>query len=213
MGVLMLLSGVVAGIIALFGLFYKFWFLRDPLRLAPSGNNIISPADGKIIEIKEIHPDSKGDIKKGKGVIQTVYSDTILHGKSGYLITIFMTPFDVHYQRAPYDGKVVYSKHKKGQFRSAEKPRPQNENNQILIRTRLGNMKVIQVSGFIARRIVSFVKENQNIKKGQKIGMIRMGSQCCLIIPKMTHKMKAELKIKKGDRLKAGETIIMSLGK
>jgi len=93
---------------------------------------------------------------------------------------------------------------------TAEKPRPENENNQILIKTNIGSMKVIQIAGFIARRIVCFVKKSQNIKKGQKLGLIKLGSQVCLIMPDVKG---MELKIKKGDKLKAGETIVASLGK
>lgn len=197
---------VIVALAALLILFYKFWFLRDPLRLAPNSNSITAPADGEVIDIRKMDGADKTEIRKGKGSIEALLSDMPKHC---YLITIFMTPFNVHYQRAPYDGKVTDVAYTKGKFATAEKPRPENENNQILIKTKIGNMKVIQIAGFIARRIVCFVKKNQNIKKGQKLGLIKLGSQVCLIMPDVKG---MELKIKKGDKLKAGETIIASLG-
>ena len=209
MSVLMLVLEVIAGLIVVFGLFYRFWFLRDPLRLAPSGSNIVSPADGKVIEIRKVNCRNSRNgstaIRKSNGMI---YSDVSDVAKDCWIITIFMTPLNVHYQRAPYEGKIISTKHTRGTFKSAEKPRPENENNQILIKTSVGNMKVIQIAGFIARRIVCFVKKNEKIKKGQKLGIIKLGSQVCLIMPASN---KINLKIKKGDKVKAGETIIAAI--
>lgn len=199
MGILTALLEVIAGLVIAFLLFYRFWFLMDPVRKIPQGNNIVSPADGKVIDIKEVK--GNAEINKGKGVIEANAK------KRSYMITIFMTPFDVHYQRAPYDGVVEDIKYTKGKFRSAEKPRPGNENNQILIKTGIGEMTVIQIAGFIARRIVCFVKKNQKIKKGEKIGLIKLGSQVCLVMPVIKNK----LLVKTGDKVKAGETIIAEL--
>ena len=202
MGILTAVLWVIVALAALLILFYRFWFLRDPLRVTPDGNSITSPADGRIIDIKGVDGKGVAEIRKGRGAIKTMLSDI---AGDCHIITIFMTPFDVHYQRAPYDGKVTNVAYTKGKFATAEKPRPQNENNQILIETRIGNVKVIQIAGFIARRTSCFVKKNQKIKKGQKIGLIKLGSQVCLIMPR-TKKLK--LKVKKGDKVKAGESVI-----
>lgn len=202
MGVLIAFLAAIMGLAVLLILFYKLWFLRDPERHPPKGNNIVSPADGRIIEIKEITQAGKQKVRKGIGEIET-------ESKKGCMITVFMTPFNVHYQRAPYDGKVIDIKYTKGKFLTAEKPRPENENNQIMISTKIGAIKVIQIAGFMARRIVCFAKKNQNIKKGQKIGLIKIGSQICLFMPKTK---KIRLLVKIGDKVKAGETVIAELG-
>lgn len=190
------------GLAVLLILFYRFWFLRDPERHPPKGNNIVSPADGRIIEIKEIAQAGKQKVKKGIGEIEA-------ESGKGYMMTIFMTPFNVHYQRAPHDGRVTGIKYTKGEFLTAGKPRPENENNQITLSTRIGAIKVIQIAGFMARRIVCFARNNQNIKKGQKIGLIKLGSQVCLIIPKTG---KTRLSVNAGDKVRAGETVIAELG-
>lgn len=219
---ILIILEVIAATAVLLGLFYRFWFLRDPVRIVPKGDNIVSPADGKVIEIRELCGGCDGwakrtEIRKGRGIVDARADDVLGHGKNrgkdekggkkGYLITIFMNPFDVHYQRAPYDGTVIYTKHKAGSFRSAGRPRPENESNQILISTRIGRMKVIQIAGFIVRRIEHFVRNNQKIKKGQKIGLIRLGSQVCLMMPKAGLK----LKVREGQKVRAGESIIAEM--
>ena len=78
-----------------------------------------------------------------------------------------------------------------------------NESNEIVMMTKLGKIKIIQIAGFLARRIKCFIKEKQNVNKGERIGMISLGSQVSLILPD-----KIRLRVKIGDRVKAGETII-----
>ncbi|MFO8016025.1 MAG: phosphatidylserine decarboxylase [Candidatus Woesearchaeota archaeon] len=207
MSILTIILLTIITIALLLLLFYRFWFLRDPLRCVPSGHNIVSPADGRIIELRRINGSKsrKANIRKGKGTIEARLKDTV---QKGYLITIFMTPFDVHYQRAPCEGKITGVKYTEGSFRSADKPRPENENNQILMKTGAGNIKVIQIAGFMARRIDCFVKKNQKIKKGQKLGLIKLGSQVTLIMPSRSGDRDINPRVKKGERVKAGETII-----
>ncbi|MBS3102245.1 phosphatidylserine decarboxylase family protein [Candidatus Woesearchaeota archaeon] len=181
-------------------------FYRDPERKIPKGNNIVSPADGRIIRIIKINSNEKIKIKKGiLGKIETLTKDV---AKECYLVSIFMSPFDVHINRAPIDGKIKKIKYEKGRFFSAfnfEKSL-KNEKNEILIESKIGNVKAIQIAGFLARKIKCFVKENQKINKGQKIGAIVLGSQVSLVIP-----AKITLKIKIGDKVKAGSTIIAGL--
>ncbi len=186
----------------LFLLFYKFVFLRDPKRGIPSGNNIVAPADGKIINIVRI---SRGDLKINKGLIGKVdvlCSDVI---KEGYLISIFMSLFDVHVNRAPIGGEVVGVKHRKGKFFMAFDVEKSflNESNEIVMKTKIGKIKIIQMAGFLVRRIECFVKENQKINKGERIGRIVIGSQVSLILPN-----KVSLLVEKGDKVRAGETIV-----
>jgi len=186
-------------------------FYRDPKRIIPEGDNIVAPADGKIIRIIKISSNNKKNNNKIKikkpllGKIETLTNDV---GKDCYLISIFMSPFDVHINRAPIGGVIKKIKYSKGRFFAAYnlKKSLQNEKNEILIsNNKIGNVKVIQIAGFLARKIKCHVREKQNINKGQKIGAIVLGSQVSLIIP-----AKAKLKIRLKDRVKAGETIIAS---
>lgn len=191
----------IISLFVLFLLFYKSIFLRDPERKIPFGDNLVAPADGKIINIIKI--DKKNlKVKKGFGRINILCSDII---KEGYLISIFMSLFDVHVNRAPIDGEVLSVKHRKGKFFMAFDIKKSffNENNEIIIKTRIGKIKIIQIAGFIARRIECFVEKNQKINKGDKIGRIIIGSQVSLILPK-----KVKLLVKKGDKVIAGETML-----
>lgn len=189
-------------IIILFLLFYKFIFLREPKRRIPSGDNIVAPADGKIINIIKIGKEKLG-IKKGLiGKVNVLCSDVT---REGYLISIFMSLFNVHVNRAPIDGEVISIKHDKGRFFMAFDIKKSffNESNEIIMKTKIGKIKIVQIAGFIARRIECFVKEKQKINKGDKIGRIVMGSQVSLILPN-----RVNLLVKAGDRVKAGETIL-----
>ncbi|MBU0628149.1 MAG: phosphatidylserine decarboxylase [Nanoarchaeota archaeon] len=198
---------VFASVILLFLLFYLFIFLRDPERGVPIGDNIVAPADGKVIKVIKLENISEMKIEKGVlGKIKTLVSDTC---KEGYLITIMMDIFNVHVQRAPVEGKVISTKYVNGSFKNAVygdkfENGLLNEKNEIIIENRkIGKIKVIQIAGIVARRIVCFVRKNQKINKGQKIGMIKFGSQVCVIFPD-----KVKLSVKEGDNVKAGETVL-----
>ncbi|MBI3035003.1 phosphatidylserine decarboxylase [Candidatus Woesearchaeota archaeon] len=180
-------------------------FYRDPKRQIPKGNNIVAPADGKIISIIDT---SKKDIKIKKGLfgkIKTMANDV---ANQCYVISIFMSPLDVHINRAPIQGVVKSIKYTKGKFFKAydiEKSL-QNEKNELIIENKRLKVKVIQIAGFLARRIKCYAKKNQKVNKGQKIGMIALSSQTTLIVPK-----GVDLKVKVSDKVKAGETAIAAL--
>jgi len=189
--------------VLLFFIFYKFIFLRDPKVEIPSGRNIVSPADGKIVNIMEI---KSSEIKIKKGFIGKIHALSSDIGDRCYLISIFMSLFNVHINRAPIEGEVLSVKHTKGSFFMAfdiEKSLC-NEKNEIIMKTKIGKIKIIQIAGFLVRRIECFVKENQKVNKGNKIGRIVFGSQVSLIIP-----AASKLKVKQGDRVKVGETILV----
>ena len=181
-------------------LFWKLYFLRDPERFAPEGNYVVAPADGKVIEIRRI--DTKTlKVKKGAlGRIYTLASDTV---KEGYLISIFMSPFNVHVNRAPIAGTIRQTKHVKGMFCNAKlfEKSLLNEKNEIIIKGKI-TVKVIQVAGFLARRIECFVRKGQKVKIGERIGLINLGSQVTIIVPDI------EIIAKVGDRTRAGETVL-----
>lgn len=192
------------GLVILLILFWKFYFLRDPSRNIPSGDNIISPADGKILEMFEydLSKNDIGVINKGKfGKIKTYLGDV---SNEGYVVSIFMSPMDVHINRSPIQGKILMQKHSKGKFNVAYNfwQSLENEKNEILIEGKF-KIKMIQIAGFLARRIESFVNEGDLVVKGQRIGLINLGSQVTLILPK---KLKPVVKI--GQKVKSGETII-----
>ena len=180
-------------------------FYRDPERKIPKGKKIIAPADGKIISIINT---AKKEIKINKGLlgkIKTITKDVV---RECYVISIFMSPLDVHINRAPIDGIVKSVKYTKGKFFKAydiEKSF-ENEKNEVVIENKKMKIKVIQIAGFLARRIKCYVKKNQKVNKGEKIGMISLGSQTALIIPK-----GVELKVKLNQHVKAGETVIADL--
>lgn len=193
-------------LIILLFLYWRLYFLRNPRRVAPENPKaIISPADGKLVRIIELKDKNKIGIKKGLfGRITTFTKDV---PKAHYLIVICMNVFHVHYQRVPIDGVVTKVQHRKGKFLNAVfkannmTATLENENNETVIKGKI-TIKVIQIAGFLARRISCYLKENQKVKKGQHLGLINLGSQVCLITPKI------DLKIKEGQNVYAGKTVI-----
>jgi len=202
---------IIFGIIlVLIFLFWKLWFCRKPARIVPNGNVIVSPANGKIVKILEFD-EEKLTIKKGKwGKISTLVKDV---AKEGTFVSIMMTPLNVHFQRAPFDAKVISKKYVPGTFVDAVKDAAgmkatlENEHNEILFELKNGlKIKVIQIAGFLARRIHDFVEIGKEVKKGEEIGFIDLGSQVTIILPK-------EIKViaKEGQVVIDGETIIGEL--
>lgn len=181
---------------------HELYFLRKPLRKVPQNRTIISPANGKIEKIIPINqPNMK--ISKGKlGIVNMITSNL---PKDGYVIVITMNIFNVHYQRAPIDGRVISIKHRNGLYKNAISKSLlalYNEKSEITLKTEIGIIKVLQVAGFAARRIHVTVKNNQKVHKGQEIGYISLGSQVILTVPKL------KLKIKEGQKVIDGETVI-----
>jgi phosphatidylserine decarboxylase len=174
-------------IIPLIFLLFSMYFFRDPNRETPKGDNIIiSPADGKILFVKE------------------VYDNKYINGKAEQ-ISIFMSPFDVHVNRIPIDGVLDYLKYYKGSYIAAfeDKASEMNERAEYGIKSKYGKVFFTQVAGFIARRIVFEVKQNDTVKAGEKFGMIKFGSRSDIVVPD-----RWQVKVKQGDHVKAGETIL-----
>jgi phosphatidylserine decarboxylase len=162
-------------------------FFRDPERTAPTKNNIIvAPADGKVILIKDI------------------YDDKFINGKAKQ-VSIFMSVFNVHVNRIPVSGKITYLKYHKGKYLTAydDKASEKNERMEIGIETKSGKVLFTQVAGFIARRIVCELKENQEVIIGNRFGMIKFGSRVDVIVP-----ANWIVKVKKNDKVYAGESIL-----
>ncbi len=177
---------VCAGFFFLLALYCLFFF-RDPKREIPTDEGtLVCPADGKVDEIETVcHPDFPG----GRAV----------------KIGIFLSVFDVHINRAPITGSVMRKKHRKGRFLSAmnKASSRENESNLLVFMTDKGPVHVKQIAGLIARRIVCTVKRGQEVKTGERIGLICFGSRTESYMP--THFV---VKVKIGMRVQGGSTIL-----
>lgn len=166
-------------LLILLGLFCAYFF-RDPSRKLVTGKDfIVSPADGTVLEVGE---------ENGKKFIR-----------------IFLSVFNVHLQRAPVEGIVKKVEYRPGKFLPAmvEKAHIDNEQNVITIETKSGEIVVKQIAGLIARRVVSWVKPEQNINQGDKIGFIKFGSQVDIIIP-----ATCKINVEKDQKVTAGITVL-----
>ena len=195
----------IAIVLVLLLVLFLLNFYRDPKRTIPKGNNIVAPADGRIISILRIN---KKNISIKKGLLGKIKALTKDVAEQCYVVSIFMSPLDAHINRAPIQGIVKSIKYAKGRFFKAYDfgKSLENEKNEIIIENKKLKVKVIQVAGFLARRIKCYVKKNQKVNKGEKIGMIALSSQTTIILP-----AGVVLKVKVNDKVKAGETIIAIL--
>ncbi len=185
------------------GYFFYRYFHRIPKRTPPiEPHAILSPADGKIWQIIHVRDENQTRIpKRFLGEVQTFLKDV---ENAGIILSIFMSPLDAHVNWSPVSGKILKIRHQPGKFAFANTwSSLSNEKNEVLIQTDKYSLKMIQIAGFFARRIECWVKENQNIDRGEAIGMIKLGSQVSLVLPE-----SVTLKIKPGDRVRGGETIL-----
>lgn len=168
-------------------LLFSLYFFRDPYRVSPEGDNIlVSPADGKVLFVKEVE-DNKYIMGKAKQV------------------SIFMSPLDVHVNRIPISGKLEYLKYHKGQYIVAfdDKASEQNERAEFGILSMHGKVFFTQVAGYIARRIIYKIKEGDSVKIGDKFGMIKFGSRVDVVVP-----YNWDEKIKAGEHVTGGKSIL-----
>ena len=171
-------------IISLIFLIFTFYFFRDPERVVPIGDDIlVSPADGLITNITEI--------KEGK--------------KSYTKVSIFLSIFNVHIQRLPISGEVTKVDYIEGKFINATLDKASDENERLKITIKNGNnlIYVTQIAGLIARRIVNYVKPNENINQGDRYGIIKFGSRVDIEFPN-----NFKLLVNEGQQCIGGETII-----
>ncbi len=166
---------------------FVIYFFRDPERVVPSESGIIvSPADGRIIDIKH---------KVNENLME----------EESVCVSIFLSVFNVHVNRIPCEGNVIQTVYNSGKFLPAfrEKASLLNEQNSLVIDHKNKKIVVRQIAGLIARRIVCWVKEGCHVARGQRFGLIRFGSRVDLFVPK-----EVELLIEKGDKVVGGKTII-----
>src|SRR6266498_4851402 len=165
-------------------------FFRDPDRPVPPDRNlIVAPADGRVSDI--IEPDEKEVLKT-----------------KTRRVGIFLSIFDVHTNRAPIDGRIVYRQHHEGLCLDARNPDCPEKNEAMTwaLENSRGTIVVRQLTGAIARRIVAWANVGDELKKGERFGMIRFGSRTELYLP-----LDAEVLVKTGDNVFGGSTIIARL--
>lgn len=182
------LGWTVAG--ALFGAAALFtgWFFRNPSRRVPDGPNlIVSPGDGRVLAVME---EEEPRFLKARAV----------------RVSIFLSPLNVHINRTPCEGLVKAISYSPGRFLVASRTEAtlQNEQTAMLIETDAGcRILCVQVAGYVARRIVCWLSEGERVERGERYGLIRFGSRMDLYVPAGT-----QVRVKVGDRVTGGETII-----
>lgn len=188
----------VAGVLAVLRLWIPFgawmvlalWviaFFRDPLRPGPRGDRlVIAPADGKVVSVVPM-------------------AEPAYVGGQATRISIFMNVFNVHVNRYPADGIVEYREYKAGAFlnAAAEKASAENEQSSLGIRTDYGRVLVRQIAGLVARRIVTDAERGDQVRQGERMGLIRFGSRLDVFVPE-----GVVVRARAGDVTRAGQTII-----
>jgi phosphatidylserine decarboxylase len=176
----------VSIIFFLFFLFFLF-FYRNPKRYSPYiANTLLSPADGKVMEIRDIIDREFLDGERKR-------------------IAIFMSPFNVHVNRAPCEGIVSRVEHKDGEFAAAFKKDVDqvNERNYILFEQGEEKVLMTQIAGFLARRITCYVKEGNHVAPGQPVGIISFGSRVDIYLPKAYEPV-----VQLNEKVRAGVTVL-----
>lgn len=169
--------------------FYLFLisFFRNPKRnIAVDANNIIAPADGKVVVIEE--------------TMETEYFNTARRQ-----VSIFMSPANVHVNRNPVSGTVKYLKYHPGKFLVAWHPKSSAENERTTVVINNGNIELLmrQIAGILARRIVNYLKINEAVKQGEEFGFIKFGSRVDLFLP-----LNAKIVVQLNQDVRGGETVI-----
>jgi phosphatidylserine decarboxylase len=175
------LAVVFAGLAA-----FMAFFFRDPERTAPAvPGAILAPADGKVVDIRSTENDPF------VGAAQRV--------------SIFLSPLDVHVNRAPFAGLVVDVQYRPGAKMAAYRPEAseQNERTVIAIQGDAQRIVVSQIAGVLARRIVCRVRPGDKLSAGERFGLIKFGSRTDLVVP-----AAVRLRVQKGDRVRGGETVV-----
>ncbi len=179
----MSVSAAVAFLLALFVLY----FFRNPERTVPADSAaVIAPADGTVIVVEQV-------------------SETPL-GAPALKISVFMSVFNVHVNRVPFDGKVIDTFHHQGKFFDARDGRAscENERNGIVLEIAGGaRIAFVQIAGLVARRIISYPLVGNLLVRGERYGLIRFGSRVDVYLP-----TNSEPLVKLGDKTVAGETVL-----
>jgi phosphatidylserine decarboxylase len=170
-----------ASAVALLLSVFVAWFFRDPERSVPEGEELIlSPADGRVIEVRS-------------------------RPEGGNKIGIFLSIFDVHVNRLPVSGRVAAVEYRKGRFLAAWKTIASDENERcgVLLESGGESVRVVQVAGLVARRIICRLQPGETVRRGERYGLIRFGSRVDIYLP-----AGAEVTATVGDKVKGGSDVI-----
>ena len=192
-GIITIVFYVFSDFLALLGLLLTIWvyyFFRDPERITIDDDNyLVSPADGEVIKVEEV--DGPKELN--------------LENKRFRKISIYMNVFDCHVNRTPCAGKIEEILYKPGKFLNAsfDKASEDNERNYYKIKDNQNNdIILVQIAGLVARRIVCEASKNQELKQGERVGMIRFGSRADIYYENY------EPLVKVGQRAISGETLL-----
>lgn len=183
---------IVILILSLLLLLFVISFFRVPKRtFTIDDNKIISPADGKVVVIEEITDEE-------------YFKDRRLQ------LSVFMSPANVHLNRAPVTGKIIYNKYHKGKYLVAWHPKSstENERHSVVFESSYGPLLVKQIAGALAKRISNYAAENKYLKQGEELGFIKFGSRVDVLLPP-----DAKIEVQMGQYVKAGVTVLASFEK
>jgi len=170
------------------GLFVTAFFRNPPRTIPPGENRVVAPADGRVIAVDEIEVGA---------------------GEKALRIGIFLSVFDVHVNRAPLAGRVVSIERSGNAFLAAFNPEAETRNVQLALGLELANgarMRVVQITGLIARRIVCHAQVGEWLPRGARFGLIRFGSRTDVVLPAGSRAL-----VKRGDRVRGGASIVAEL--
>jgi phosphatidylserine decarboxylase len=178
--------------VALFILFFFSFFFRNPDRnFNFEPNTIMSPADGKVVAIEE------------------TFEDELLNKKC-IQVSIFMSAWNIHKNLVPIDGQISYFKYHPGKYLLAINPKSSTLNERTSVGIKTGNYEILirQIAGFVARRVVCYMKEGMNVKQNDELGFIKFGSRVDIFMP-----LNSDIKVKIGQKVQFGVTSIAELPK
>ena len=165
------------------------WFFRNPIRnIKINPELILSPADGKIVVIKEV-------------------TETEFFNDKRKQVSIFLSPLDIHVNRYPVSGKIIFSKYHKGKYLVAWHPKSSDKNERttvVIDNKKFGEVMYRQIAGAVARRIVNYAKPNKKVIQGDDSGFIKFGSRVDLLLP-----IECKIRVKIGQKVKGGITEIV----
>jgi phosphatidylserine decarboxylase len=174
------LAGPAFGVPLFAAAAFCLYFFRDPEREIPAGEVAVSPADGKIVSLRA---ESSGSTR----------------------ISIFMNVFDVHVNRSPIAGKITQISYKKGRFLVADREEASEQNEQNLIVVEGGGSEVAfkQIAGLVARRIVCYKRPGDEVRAGERVGLIKFGSRVDVVLGP-----EWRIEVRHGMRVRAGSSIL-----
>lgn len=166
-------------------------FFRHPVRNIPLADDAIvyCPADGKVVVIEEVE-------------------ETEFFKDRRKMVSIFMSPFNVHVNRVPFGGKVLYSAYHSGKYLVAWHPKASTENERttVVIEGAQGTILIRQIAGAVARRIVNYLRSGDQVRQGQQLGFIKFGSRADIFLP-----LHADIQVQIGQKVKGNLDILAKM--